>query len=168
MLLRESGSVMAEPVENAKVVVVGYGNTLRSDDGFGPAVAELLRSRLSEPRVRVLSRQLLTVDLVADLEQAEFCVLVDAATHGQLGALTLREIVPEPTEPATLGHELSPASLLGLTRQLCGRAPACVLVSTPAQSVELGETLSNEVAALVEIAAAEISARIDVHLEQPE
>lgn len=155
---------MTVPSASAKIVVIGYGNTLRSDDGFGPAVAERLQSSVADPRVRVLSRQLLTVELVADLEPADLCVLVDAVTQGHVGAITVREIAPEPTEPATLGHELSAASLIGLTRQICGRAPVCILVSTVAQNMDLGETLSDDVAALVDAAVTEISARIAAQL----
>lgn len=159
-----AASTSASP-NTAKVLVVGYGNTLRSDDGFGPAVAQCLAARSNDERVRILVRHLLTVDLVVDLEQSDFCVLVDATTEGPVGRLVVRQIQPEPIEPAALGHELSAASLLGLTQQLAGRAPRCLLVTTAAHTMELGEQLSEAVAKLVDAAAAEILAKIRERFE---
>jgi hydrogenase maturation protease len=147
----------------AEVLVVGYGNTLRSDDGFGPAVADCLRARFSDPRVRVLTRQLLSLDLVTDLEQSELCVFVDATTVGQVGKLVIRQIAPEFSDIGMLGHELSAASLLGLTQLLARRSPRCVLVSIVPETLALGEHLSDRIAQLIDVAAAEIVATVEQH-----
>lgn len=136
------------PAKGADVLVIGYGNTLRHDDGFGPVVAEKLRAQLKNSRVRILVRQLLTVDLIPELEVVSFCVLVDAATTRDTDTFWVREIAPEPVEPATLGHELSAATLLGLTLQLTGCAPRCQLFSVAPHSMELGEGLSPELVTL--------------------
>ena len=152
--------MMSIGTKHADVVVVGYGNTLRQDDGFGPIVADKLRERLKEARVRIFTRQLLTVELVADLEFAGLCVLIDAATTGQAGTLCIRDVTPEHSEPATLGHDLSAASLIGLTQRLTGSAPRCILVSAVPEAMELGEGLSDAVAHLVEPAVDGILARI--------
>jgi hydrogenase maturation protease len=151
-------------MNRAMVLVVGYGNTLRQDDGYGPVVVDRLRERISDGRVRVLTRQQLSSDLAADLERVGFCVLIDAATTGVRGELTIREVQPEPTEIGSLGHELSAGALLGLTQQLLGRAPRCVICSTLPESMELGEGLTATVTALVEPAVAAIARLIDDYL----
>lgn len=156
---------MSERMQHPEVVVIGYGNTLRSDDGFGQVVAETLRARLGDhPRVRIHARPLLTVDLVAELEFSEFCVLIDAATTRDVDTFWLREIEPELCDPATLGHELSAATLLGLTLQLVGRAPRCHLFSVTPRSMDFGEELSPELAALSEPVVDAIAAMIDRYL----
>jgi len=132
-----------------RVLVIGYGNTLRRDDGFGPIVAARLRERVQHPQVKILTRQLLSVELVTDLEQADLCVLVDAATTGATGQLDVREVEAQAIEVGSIGHDLSAASLLGLTQQLMGRSPKCILHSTLPASMDLGEELTQHVAALV-------------------
>ena len=42
------------------VLVIGYGNTLRGDDGFGPCVASLLAQRTQAADVEILTPQQLT------------------------------------------------------------------------------------------------------------
>ena len=150
----------------ATVLVVGYGNILRQDDGFGPAVADRLRDCVNDQRIRILTRQLLSVDLAADLERVGLCVLIDAATTGPRGELAVREVLPEPVEVGTVGHELSAVALLGLTQQLLGRAPRCILLSTLPDSMEFGESLTATVAALVEPASALIAQLIDDYLAE--
>jgi hydrogenase maturation protease len=148
-------------VKHQRVVVIGYGNTLRSDDGYGPRVAERLLALVDDARVRVLVRPLLSVDLVGDLEQCGLCVLVDAATTGSVGELQCREIAPASTEIATLGHELAAASLIGLSLDLSGHAPQCALYSVVPESLEIGEELTPRVAELVDAAVSAIRKRID-------
>lgn len=156
---------MNKRMRHPNVVVIGYGNTLRSDDGFGQVVAERLRVRLGDhPRVRIHARPLLTVDLIAELEFSELCVLIDAATTLDADTFWRREIEPELSDPATLGHELSAATLLGLTLQLVGRAPRCHLFSVTPRSMDFGEELSPEIAALSEPVVDAIAAMIDRYL----
>lgn len=148
-------------MNRATVLVVGYGNTLRTDDGFGPVVADRLRDCIADASVRVLTRQLLSMELVADLDRVGLCVLVDAATSGVRGELSMREVLPESTDPGTLGHELSAAALIGLGQQLMGYVPRCVLYSIVPESLDLGEGLTSPVAALVDEAVLAIRQRID-------
>lgn len=143
-----------------EVVIIGYGNTLRSDDGFGPAVAERLSTHISDRRVRIMLRQLLTVELITDLAQARLCILVDASTTGHVGCLNVREVEAESIEIGALDHDLSAASLIGLARQLLGSAPRCFLYSVVPESVELGEQLTPGTAALAEQAVGMILDRV--------
>jgi hydrogenase maturation protease len=108
--------------------------------------------------MRILERQLLTLDLVEELSQAKTCVLLDAATSGDEGALVERDVAANAKDVGALGHDLSPAALLGLTQQLTGAAPHCVLITTKAINTELGETLSPQVAALVDVAVTRVIA----------
>jgi hydrogenase maturation protease len=132
-----------------KHLVIGYGNTLRSDDGFGPYVVRALGERQEASAFRLIEQQLLTVDLIDELAQAEACVLLDAATMGELGTLRVQKVEARDAESAPMGHDLSPAQLLAFTAQLMGHAPHCWLITARARTTELGEELSPEVAALV-------------------
>jgi hydrogenase maturation protease len=60
------------------VVVIGYGNTLRGDDGAGPAVAQAIADR-ALPGVRSLAVPQLTPELAEIVAEANLVVFVDAA-----------------------------------------------------------------------------------------
>lgn len=143
------------------VLVIGYGNPLRSDDGVGPAVAERLAG---DPRLRgaeVHAAHQLTPELALDASQASVMVLVDAAEGVPAGEVVVRELAgaaggadgglagraEEGGPPLT--HHVGPASLLGLAAGLWGAAPRTVLVGIGPASLELGDTLTPEVEAAV-------------------
>jgi len=119
-------------------LVVGVGNTLRSDDGVGARVVE----SLSHDRpVETLIVQQLTLALVEPLMRAERVLFVDADAAGdrvQLAPLRPAENAPR------LGHAMSAEELLRWTlieRDVC---PAAWMLSVPGRSFELGEELSPE------------------------
>ena len=62
----------------AEVLVIGYGNTLRGDDGVGPRVVEAIGT-LGLPGVRTLICPLLTPELADPISRAEKVIFVDAA-----------------------------------------------------------------------------------------
>lgn len=144
-------------------LVVGYGNPLRSDDGFGWHIAGRLAT---DPRLAgclVFQRHQLTPELALDVGRAELVVLVDARSDAAPGAVAIEKVeVPDVTAVASVGagvvassttwsHHLDPAGLVGLARELYGRAGPVHVVSVGVQSVEVGEELSPPVAAAIEL-----------------
>jgi hydrogenase maturation protease len=125
------------------VLVVGYGNSLRSDDGVGWHVARLLDVDPRLDGATVLARHQLTPELAADVSRASLVVLVDAATAGDPGSVSVRRIRPRPATPTTWSHHLDPETLAGLAETLYGAVPSIVLVSVAASSVAEGDRLSD-------------------------
>jgi len=135
-------------------LVIGYGDSLRSDDGVGPRVAELLAPA---DNVAVLVRSQLLPDLAADLEGRDVVVFVDAGAGLEPGAVSARRVTPSETlDAAGLTHHCSPGALLRLADRLYGARPRAFLVTVGAASFELGEELSPPVAAALAEAAAEV------------
>lgn len=129
------------------VLVVGYGNPLRTDDGAGPAVAERVAA---DPRMRgvdVRSAHQLTPELAVDAASASLLVLVDAAEGPAPGEVRVRRVEASDDADPSMTHHLEPQSLLGLARGLFGAAPPTVVVSIGVRSLEVGEQLSREVEA---------------------
>lgn len=148
-----------------RALVVGYGNPLRSDDGFGWYVAGRLAM---DPRLAgcdVLQRQQLTPELALDVSRADVVVLVDARSDAPPGTVAIEKVeVPDEIAGTSAGagagavassttwsHHLGPASLVGLARELYGRAGPVHVVSVGVQSLEVGEELSPPVAAAEEL-----------------
>ena len=72
-----------------RVLIVAYGNPLRSDDGVGWVVAEELRRRLASPEVEVLQLQQLLPEVAESLSRADTVIFVDASCDGEPGERAL-------------------------------------------------------------------------------
>ncbi len=144
------------------VLIVGYGNPLRSDDGVGPAVAARLASDPRFAGAEVRAEHQLTPELALDASRSWLLVLVDAAEGVAAGEVAIRELgtlgslgergplvgrVEAPGRPLT--HHVDPAALLGLAAELWGAAPRTILVGIGPRSLELGEGFTTEVEAAV-------------------
>ena len=127
----------------AGVLIVGYGNPLRSDDGIGWHAARLLASDPRLDGARVLAHHQLTPELAADVSRASLVVLVDAAAEGDPGSVAVLRIGSPPPTPITWSHHLTPETLAGLADALYGAVPPIVLVSVAAESFADGDSLSS-------------------------
>ena len=123
----------------AELLVIGYGNTLRQDDGVGPKLAEAVAA-LALPGVRTLGCALLTPELAEAASQARVVVFADAAVDAP------REVQLRKLEPAgssqIMAHAASPGTLLALARDVFGQAPEAWLLTIPAENIGIGEELS--------------------------
>jgi hydrogenase maturation protease len=123
----------------AGLLVIGYGNTLRSDDGVGPKVADAVAA-LALPGVCALNCPLLTPELADPVSQARVVVFVDAAVDAPR-EVQLRKLAPADTSQI-MAHAASPATLLALARDVFGHAPEAWLLTIPAEHIGIGEKLS--------------------------
>jgi hydrogenase maturation protease len=128
------------------VLVVGYGNPLRSDDGVGWHVAGRL---VADPRFadcEVLQRHQLTPELALDISRAELVVLVDARSGLASGSVVVERTVAAAAaghaRASSWSHHLGPAGLVELAVELYGRSGELVVVSVGVESLEIGERLS--------------------------
>jgi hydrogenase maturation protease len=134
------------------VLVIGYGNELRRDDGAGPRVARAVAA-LGRPGVRALAVHQLTPELAEPLSAADRAVFVDASTGG--GRMRV-EPVAVTLAPAAAGHVAGPGWLLGLAEAAFGRRPAAWLVTVPADDLGFGQGLSRAAVRAVRDALAEV------------
>jgi hydrogenase maturation protease len=123
-----------------RVVVVGYGNELRRDDGLGPAVARTVAS-WGRPGVSAVAAHQLTPELAATLAGAERAWFVDARADDAGAGVCVGPVEPRDGAGPT-GHALDPWRLLALTRAAFGRCPEAWLVTVPAADLGFGEGLS--------------------------
>ena len=101
------------------LLVIGYGNTLRQDDGVGPRVAEQVEE-LGLPGVRTLVAAQLSPEHAEPVSLARGVVFVDAASNASSG-MEMRPLAPAGSSQVTT-HAAEPATLLALARDLFGRA----------------------------------------------
>lgn len=121
------------------LLVIGYGNTLRSDDGVGPRVAEAVAA-LHLPGVQTLVCQQLSPEHADPIAQAETVVFVDAAVDAPM-EVQWRELAPGDTTQL-MAHAADPRTMLALARDVFGHAPRAWWLTIPAVSLEFSEQLT--------------------------
>ena len=147
MIKRETHSIspsaqaVSDPVAPA-TLVIGYGNTLRGDDGVGYQVAEaVLNWHLAG--IHSLPCHQLTPELAADIAQVQRVVFVDAAIAPTTTPpeVTLETLHPD-ADLAFTTHTATPSALLALTKWLYGATPTAYQLTIPAIAFAMGEILS--------------------------
>ena len=129
----------------ARILIIGYGNPLRGDDGFGWHAAQRLRETVRDPDVEILTVQQLTPELMDPISRAAKAIFLDAAATGEPGRLSVTPIDPAAPGPASFTHFATPAALLAGARALYGSDPAGILVSVAGADFSLGAELSGAV-----------------------
>jgi hydrogenase maturation protease len=127
---------------STQVVIVGYGNSLRADDGLGWHVTQRI---VGDPRfegMTVLQRHQLVPELAYEISAAELVVFVDATTALPPGEVGVERVEPVEGLGSTWSHHVDPAALVALAHQLYGQAAEVCVVSCGVQSLELGDGLS--------------------------
>ncbi len=126
----------------AGVLIVGYGNPLRGDDGMGRETARRLALQYAgDSRVKVLSRHQLTPELADDIAAAGYVIFVDASEDLPPG-LIARESLPAETLYRNSTHQGNPVSLVRLCLDLYGKCPPTSLIAVGGASFEVSQTLS--------------------------
>ncbi len=125
-----------------KQLVIGYGNTLRSDDGAGIVAARSLRELLGSPNCEVLELHQLSLELAKPISEAQFVVFLDASTEAIAGEIRYENVKAENVVPTSLSHQVSPHTLLTTAHALYGKAPEALLVTIAGECFGFGTQLT--------------------------
>jgi hydrogenase maturation protease len=133
--------------QKARCLILACGNTLRSDDGVGPWLAEWAEEKFAaETGVRVLSHQQWTPDLAQDIAHANAVLFIDCSVDSTPGSVEIAAVEPAASPQGFATHHQGAPQLLALARELYGSLPAnAQLLTIGAGSTELGESFSDAV-----------------------
>ncbi|MHB0971459.1 MAG: hydrogenase maturation protease [Thermoanaerobaculia bacterium] len=148
-----------------RVLVFGYGNTLRGDDGVGWRVAEVLSASGLPSEIEVRTLHQLSPELAEPISRADAVLFVDATHVGVPGQVACTDVFAQ-ADRAGFTHHFTPASMLELAREMYGRAPRGVVISICGEAFDLAETFSPrvdeafpQIVAVVSAKARELAAR---------
>ncbi len=130
----------------ASVLIVGYGNRLRSDDGLGVRAAEELSRTNPAAGAEILIRHQLTPELAETISHVEKVFFIDASRQGQPGEIRCTPVSPHHPD-VLFAHQLTPETLLSLCCELYGVSPQAFEISLCGECFELGDQFSPKVAA---------------------
>ena len=134
----------------AKLLLFGYGNPGRGDDGLGPELIErIARAQLAD--VECQNDMQLQVEHVTDLAGCDRVLFVDA-DMSCAEPFEFSEIGPEKDGSYT-SHAMSPTALLHAYSQVYGKdAPLAFLLRIRGYDFELGDPLTDKADANLEAA----------------
>ncbi|WP_196223438.1 hydrogenase maturation protease [Roseibium sp. RKSG952] len=122
------------------MLLIGYGNPGRGDDGLGPAFSEGMSAR-GLPGLEVDTDYQLVAEHAFALSEQDIVIFVDAEIGGE-DSFSFREILVG-TPDAMGSHSLTPRTVLSLCQTLYGTAPrAYVLGISGYEYGEVKEGLS--------------------------
>lgn len=151
----------------AKVLIIGYGNTLRRDDGVGPYAAQAIADQILDGEVEVLLRHQLTPELAEAIGRAQLTIFIDAREDGQPGAIDVQTLEPVPDKANALVHQVSPQTLLACAHSLYGGCAQAVLYSVTGADFGYGDGLSDlaagQLPTLIDLITAHIRQHITEH-----
>ena len=127
----------------SRVLIIGYGNPLRRDDGFGCHVAQQLETYWTSPEIEIVACHQLTPELAEPLSWADYAVFVDAAEQNPPGELCFDHVAPAQDGFGAFSHHVSAAALLANAESLFGSHPMeSFLVSVNGSDFGFGEGMS--------------------------
>ena len=125
-----------------RLVVFGWGNDARGDDGLGPLLLERI-ARAAWPDVSTIEDFQLQIEHALDLDGAEAVLFVDAGRDTP-APFAFAEIGPKRGESHTT-HALAPEAVLDVyARSLRRSPPPAFTLSMRGEFFELGDSLSAE------------------------
>jgi hydrogenase maturation protease len=123
------------------LLIIGFGNPLRGDDGLGWRAAERLAAE-ARPGRHAIACQELTPDLAEPLSRAARAVFIDATIDGEPGMIVVSELRASPPQAGAFSHHLDPAGLLALAATWYGHAPQAELITVAGAHFDHSEDLS--------------------------
>ena len=131
-------------------LIIGYGNPLRGDDGFGWHAALRLREIIHDDGIEILPVHQLTPELMDPISRARRVIFIDAAVGDDAGTLTVITIETTGGPAPAFTHFATPAALLQGASSLYGAKPEALLITVVGLDFELGEKLSEPVQVALE------------------
>jgi hydrogenase maturation protease len=151
-----------------RIAVLGLGNVLMGDDGFGPYVVRVLESEWElPPGVVVHDLGTPGLDLAPWLADVDLVIVVDAVaargTPGEVRTYARADLFRQAPGPRLSPHEPGLREAL-LSAELAGAAPRDLrVVGVVPERVATGPGLSGAVRAAVPVAAADVARLLREH-----
>ncbi len=132
-------------VDHKPVLLLGYGNPSRGDDGLGPALLEMIEEQRVLERVPdifdAFTDYQLQIEHALDMQQRQLVVFIDASLSAT-APFDYSRLEPCRDNSYT-SHAMSPSALLAVYEQVCDDPlPDAYLLGIPAYQFDLGTSIT--------------------------
>lgn len=155
-------TAMPDALRALRILVLGYGNPGRQDDGLGPAAAAAIAT-MGWPGVTTSDDYQLVLEDAIQVAAHDIVWFVDAARDGDAPCRV------QPVSPALdttfTSHLLKPEALLAIAQQQFGKCPQAALLGIRGYEFDFLEGLSGQARANLACAVAFLRHRIGALLQ---
>ena len=145
------------------ILILGVGNLLLTDDGFGVHVINALRERPLPPNVTLIEAGIVSHQLIPDFHEADLLIFVDAVEAGDTPGSIFRfrpEDMQFMPQLKTSLHELSLMDVLQMA-DLVGKRPETIIIAVQpkevnAWSLEMNDEVKAAVPKVIDLILAEL------------
>ena len=124
------------------ILLIGYGNSTRMDDGVGWYIADRIEEKLND-LVEVMKADQLAVEMVDDIKDRDLVIFVDAHVSEVDDWIRSEEVKPDP-RPGLITHIIKPSNLLAFCESLYHKHPKAHIFSIKGVNFDFGEELSEQ------------------------
>ncbi|MCB0806761.1 MAG: hydrogenase maturation protease [Bacteroidales bacterium] len=144
-----------------KILIYGYGNPGRQDDGLGNALVEDLENRARQEGLDHLffdSNYQLNIEDAANIAEMDLVIFADASTE-EINDIDFTP-VDESTHVAFTSHAASPGYIVNLCREIYEKTPAVYLLHIKGYEWAFKEGLTAKAYKNLELASSFIQSKI--------
>ena len=130
----------------SKILIVGYGNPYREDDGIGHVIAEAIEKWAAEKKfenLTVITAYQLELEMVEDVAVHDLVVFIDAHVEDYSENIVFEKVEPKETKGFTT-HVFGPGDLAALSEKFYNHIPEILILSVPGYKFDLGGDLSEK------------------------
>lgn len=127
------------------ILLYGYGNPGRQDDGLGPVFIEKIASWIKEQNltnVSIDSNYQLNIEDAAEISEKDIVIFIDASVE-PIDRFIFTVVDPSPKVEFTM-HSASPAFILDLCSKIYNKSPHTFLLHIKGYEWEMKETLTEK------------------------
>jgi len=123
-------------LDGKPVLIFGYGNPGRQDDGLGPAMIEEIEC-LGYSFVETDANYQLSIEDAAEMAEHDFIILIDTTVQ-DVDCFSIRKVLPSSTITFT-SHLVNPESVVALCEDAFGRVPDVWIIGIRGYEFEFAE-----------------------------
>lgn len=138
--------MMVLPEKNKNnILLYGYGNPGRQDDGLGPAFIDTIETRLQELNIKGVeldSNYQLNIEDAANIADKDLVIFIDASVE-DISDFYMTKVKPSAEASFTM-HAASPAFILDLCQRIYQKTPETWLLHIKGYEWEMKEALTEK------------------------
>ena len=129
-----------------RVLVYGYGNPGREDDGLGNEMAKMIQSWIDEHKLGCMttdSNYQINIEDADKVSEWDIVVFVDASKQENLREYKFTEVAPSDAKVEFTMHAVSPSYVLHLCEKLFNKTPETYVLAIKGYEWDFKEGLSD-------------------------
>lgn len=132
--------------QRKRVLIYGYGNPGRQDDGLGNAMAEKVQAWINEHNLDCMNTDnnyQLNIEDAEKISEWEVVVFVDATKDESIHEFTFRPVEPSDAKVEFTMHAVSPSYVLHLSEKLFNKKPETYVLAIRGFEWDMKEGLTD-------------------------